>query len=122
MLRRLRAALDAGLPVPVEVAAWLSAGLDQHEAGKSLEQALGLMPTGYRDRRAAATSCLWELFCMLPSANRWPRCERLASLLLDYYRTGHAPTEQARRTLQRLFALEHPPTTPRGLFRRLWGN
>ncbi|BCO30634.1 hypothetical protein TspCOW1_07370 [Thiohalobacter sp. COW1] len=119
-LRRLRAALQGGVPVPLDVADWLLTGLDRAGGGEDLGTALGLVPAGRSARRAAATSVLWQLFCRQSPSSPWPRCERMAALFLDYYRTGYAPDDDVLAMLRRLFALEHPPMSTRAIYRRLW--
>lgn len=125
-LTRALVALEAGRPLPPDVATWLRAGLDRYLSADcaSLDAALGLRMERYRKRIELRNSYLREAASMvaLSPVPDWERANRLSAELRAFKckeRTREAVSELDRMLAAAFELCPKMPTTPRHLYRVL---
>lgn len=123
-LTRALVALEAGRPLPPDVATWLRTGLDRYLSADcaSLDAALGLRMDRYRKRIALRNIYLREAASMvaLSPVPDWERANRLSEELRAFKLESREPSSDLDRMLAAAFELcPKMPTTPRHLYRLL---
>jgi len=129
-LQRLRVVLEAGIPVPADLSAWLLAGLERFETQDDPERIrplckiLGLRPEGrqsirYQRRLQKRNQALREAIELIPGDTTRQRCGRLLEEIKRYQRRPVAKADPLRESIQRASQAHDVPQSIPGLLKAL---
>lgn len=132
-LQRLRVVLEAGIPVPADVSAWLLEGLERFETQGDPERIiplckiLGLRPEGrqsirYQRRLQERNQALREAIELVQGDTPRQRCAGLLQEIKRYQRRPMAAAGPLLESIQRASQAHPVPQSVPGLLKALEGE